>query len=124
MQVRHEGDIDLVPNSRYDLDSIAPDWGQGSSGTDITGFGSGEVLAVFINPFPAFVKLSRDAPEQYATCRGATGLQSNVRVDRDEIRPGDRWCIRTGQDRYSYVVFKSVSASVIKIHATTWEKEQ
>jgi len=122
--VRREGRITLVRSS-FDLDSRDPRWGEGVGDreSDIAGYDRPPV-GVFINPFPSYLKLGAGDPSTYDACRTATGYQSNDVIENNDIEVGDRYCILTGQKRYSLVQVSSVTTSKVEVRVTIWEKEE
>lgn len=123
--IRRRGTITLVPESSFDLDSTDPRWdeGVGDRESDVAGYG-GPPVAIFINPYPSYLKLGAGDPSAYDACSGTTGYRNNVVIDHNDIEVGDRYCIVTGQKRYSLVQVRSTSPAKIEVLVTVWEKEE
>ena len=123
--IRHKGLLLIRNNLTYDLDSTAPNWSSQAGGRPdllaVPDTNQGELI-IFQNSDNARVDAGDES--SYATCKAANinPNSSHTRL-HSELADGQRFCVRTSEDRLSLIEIKVQQFDTITAEVTTWEPQ-
>lgn len=114
--VRHDGSITIaLDGNDVDLDSPAsdPQWQTGDR--DLYFYHSSTKNLVFTGPV---IRVS--TPADYTSCRTTTGYRQGA-YDVADLTPGEYFCVKTGEQRYSAVKLTGIQSDSVTIDVKTFD---